>query len=62
MKKIGLGKLDVITVFERTFAYRAIEDPLINDIAKAVGEVIEENNKKLLEELMGGLKGEVIKS
>jgi len=35
-----------------------MEDPLINYIAKAVGEVIEENNKRLLEELRGALKGE----
>jgi len=57
MKKIGLDKLDVITVFERTFADRVMEDTLINHIARAVGEVIEENNKKLLEELTGVLKG-----
>ncbi len=57
MRKIGLDKFDVITVFRRTFADRVTEDPLINYIAKAVGEVIEENNKKLLEELTGALKG-----
>ncbi|MBA7482128.1 MAG: hypothetical protein GH158_03175 [Dehalococcoidia bacterium] len=61
MKKIGLDKLDVITVFERTFADRVMEDPLINHIARAVGEVIEENNKKLLEEFTGALKGGVSK-
>ena len=61
MKKIGLDKLDVITIFGRTFADRVMEDPLINYIAKAVGEVIEENNKKLLEELTGALKGGVSK-
>jgi len=61
MRKIGLDKLDVITVFERTFAGRVMEDPLINYIAKAVGEVIEENNKRLFEELTSTLKGRVSK-
>ena len=53
MKKIGLDKLDVIAVFRRTFADRVIDDPLIDSIAKSVGEVIEENNKRLLEEILG---------
>jgi hypothetical protein len=51
MRKIGLAKLDVITVFKRTFADRVEEDLLIGSIAKAVGEAIEENNKRLSEEL-----------
>jgi len=51
MKRIGLGKLDAVTVFRRTFAGKVEEDPLINSIAKAVGEVIEENNRRLLEDL-----------
>lgn len=54
MKRIGLDKLDVMTVFRRTFAGKVEEDPLINSIAKAVGEVIEENNKRLLEDLADG--------
>ena len=61
MRKIGLDKFDVITVFRRTFADRVVEDPLINYIAKAVGEVIEENNRRLLEELTNALKGGVTK-
>ena len=52
MEGIGLGKLDVMTVFRRTFASKVEEDPLINSIAKAVGEVIEENNRRLLEDLL----------
>ncbi len=51
MERIGLGKLDVMTVFRRTFANKVAEDPLINSIAKAVGEVIEENNQRLLKDL-----------
>jgi len=51
MKKIGLDKLDVVAVFRRTFADRVEEDPLVNSIARAVGEAIEENNKKLWEYL-----------
>jgi len=51
MKRIGLGKVDVMTVFRRTFADKVSENPLINSIAKAVGEVIEENNRRLLEDI-----------
>ena len=51
MNKIGLGKYDVMTIFRRTFADKVEEDPLVNSIAKAVGEVIEENNKRILEYL-----------
>lgn len=49
MEEIALDRLDVMTIFKRTFADRAIKGPLINSIAKAVGEVIEENNKKFLD-------------
>jgi len=52
MKKIGWDKLDVIAVFRRTYTDRVIDDPLIDSIAKSVGEVIEENNKRLLEETL----------
>ena len=61
MNKIGLGKNDVMTIFSRTFADKVGRDPLINSISKAVGEVIEENNKRLLEELTAVLEGEVSK-
>ena len=56
MDKIGLDKLDVITVFQRILTDRVTEDPLINSIAMAVGEVIEENNKRLLKNILGTLK------
>jgi len=52
MKRIGLDKVDVMTVFRRTFAGKVEEVPLINSIAKAVGEVVEENNRRLLEDLL----------
>ena len=42
----------MIAVFRRTFADRVIDDPLIDSIAKSAGEVIEENNKRLLEEIL----------
>ena len=51
MNKIGLGKCDVVTIFRRIFTDEVEGDPLVKAIAKAVGEVIEENNKKLLEDL-----------
>jgi len=47
---IGLSKLDVVTVFKRYFGDRAVNDSLINSVAMAVGEVVEENNRRLLEE------------
>ena len=56
MRKVGLSKWDVMTVFRRIFADKVMDDPLINSIAKAVGEVIEENNKKLFEDLDGDSK------
>jgi hypothetical protein len=52
MKKIGLDELDVIAVFRRTYADRVVDNPLIDSIAKSVGEVIEENNRRLLEEIL----------
>jgi hypothetical protein len=48
---IGLSKLDVVTIFRRYLQDRVIEDSLINSIAMAVGEVIEENNKRLFEDI-----------
>ncbi len=53
MRKIGLDRQDAITIFRRTFADKVVDDPLINSIAKAVGEIIEENNRKLLDDLAG---------
>ena len=47
---IGLSKLDTVTIFKRHFKDMAVTDSLINTIAMAVGEVIEENNKKLSED------------
>ena len=47
----GLSQLDVVTIFKRYFKDAVIEDSLINSVAMAVGEVIEENNKKLFEAL-----------
>jgi len=48
---IGLSKLDVVTIFKRYFQDAAMEDSLINSVAMAVGEVVEENNKRLLKDL-----------
>jgi len=56
METIGLNKLDVITIFQRTLADRTTEDPLVNSIAMAVGEVIEENNKRLSDNILEILK------
>jgi hypothetical protein len=48
---IGLSKLDVVTIFKRHLKDMAVEDSLINSVAMAVGEVVEENNKRLLDVL-----------
>ena len=51
MKMIGLNKLDVVTIFRRYLKDMVIEDSMINSVAMAVGEVVEENNKRLIEDL-----------
>jgi len=48
---IGLNKLDVVTIFRRYLKDMVTEDSLINSVAMAVGEVVEENNKRLIEDL-----------
>ena len=48
---IGLNKLDVVTIFRRYLKDMVIEDSMINSVAMAVGEVVEENNKRLIEDL-----------
>ena len=52
MRKIGLDKLDVMAVFRRTLTDGVMEDALMESVAKAVGIVVEENNKRLLEDLV----------
>ena len=52
MRKIGLDRSDVMVVFRRTLEDGVIEDPLISAVAKAVGQIIEENNRRLLEDLV----------
>ena len=51
MEMIGLSKLDVVTIFRRYLKDMVIEDSMINSVAMAVGEVVEENNKRLIEDL-----------
>ena len=51
IEMIGLSKLDVITIFRRYFKDVVIEDSMINSVAMAVGEVVEENNKRLFRDL-----------
>ena len=51
MEMIGLNKLDVVTIFRRYSKDMVIEDSMINSVAMAVGEVVEENNKRLIEDL-----------
>ena len=53
MIRLGIDKLEVQAVFKRTQSLSGMlkkkDDNLIACLANAVGEVIEENNKKLYE-------------
>ena len=53
MKNNGLDRMEVKAIFRRTFACRSvsIESSRLDCMADAVGQIIEENNRKLLEEL-----------
>jgi hypothetical protein len=51
MQKVGLDKLQVMVVFRRILAGKVDEDAVIRSVAQAVGEAIEQNNKKLLADL-----------
>jgi hypothetical protein len=51
MKRIGLDRLAVVSIFRRSLADEVERNPLIKSIAKAVGETVEENNKQLLRDL-----------
>ena len=53
--KIGLDRMEVRAVFRRNLIGSLEETSLIDHIADAVGEVIEENNKKLWETLQKAL-------
>ena len=48
---IGISKVDIVTIFKRHFKDQVLTDALINTMAMAVGEVIEENNKKIVDDL-----------
>jgi len=48
---IGLSKLEVVTIFKRYFEDKTMTDSLIKSMAMAVGEVVEENNKRLSKDL-----------
>ena len=56
MEKIGLDKLEVISVFKKVLVDKVTEDPMVYSIALAVGLAIEENNKRLAENMFGILK------
>ncbi len=53
MKKFGIDRVEVRAIFRRTLASRSVpvESSVLDCIADAVGQVIEENNRRLLEEL-----------
>jgi len=55
MSSVGLDRRDVVTVFRRVLAKDLEKDPLLASVARAVGEVIEENNKKLWDQIVRAL-------
>jgi len=57
MSNTLMDRSEVRAFFKRNIACRSIEPSLLECIADAVGEVIEENNKRLLQELMHISKG-----
>jgi len=48
---VGLDRQEVVTIFRRHFANLTITDSMINSIAMAIAETVEENNKRILKEL-----------
>ena len=58
MMRLGLDRMQVKAVFRRTLSGRLDEKDvdLMDYLANTVGEVIEENNKKLCEQLEQYLK------
>ncbi len=52
MSSVGLDRRDVATVFRRVLAKDLEKDLLLASVARAVGEVIEENNKKLWDQIV----------
>lgn len=61
MRRAGLRKWDTMMVVRRVFTDKVIDGPLISSMVKAVGEVVEENNKMLLGELYGDSEREASK-
>ena len=49
MEKACLDKFEVRAIFKRNAACRGVDSSLLDCIADAVGEVIEENNRRFLE-------------
>ena len=53
---IGLDKIEVKAIFKRTVVGRSEDLSLIDYIADAVGNVIEDNNKRIWETLQEATK------
>jgi hypothetical protein len=54
--RVGFNKMEVRAIFKRYMVGEVQQSPLIDYIAEAVGNVIEENNKKLWENLQEASK------
>jgi len=55
MNSVGLDRMGVVVVFRRVLPKDMEKDPLLASVAKAVGEVIEENNKKVWDQIVRAL-------
>ena len=56
MTNIGLDRMEVRAVFRRNLVGKLEDASFIDDIADAVGQAIEENNRRLWETVQQALK------
>ena len=57
VSKTGVDRMEVRAIFRRKLVGKPLESSLVDCIADAVAEVIEENNQRLLQEITGNSKG-----
>ena len=57
MKRSLMNKMEVREVFKREIICKSVDSSLLECIADAVGMVIEENNRRILDEFVSIQKG-----
>ena len=55
MTKVGLDKTEVAAIFRRVLPQDVQSDPRLASVAKAIGEIVEENNEKLWDQIARAL-------